>query len=391
MTAVSNVTQLPSFDQVTEDAHSENEGHDFWWSAVGQSFAILLKTNQYSEDDQRFYVRWFQQWITASLGPRPINGKPHYGATFVYDGSPVEFSVNWKEKKPEQTVRFTIEPCSSKAGTAADPLNQLAAKDLLQSMARVVPGIDLTRFNLFLSETHVPDEEADEVLAKLPAGIPRARVLVAFDLERGGIVAKVYFNPVLKAIASGKSIPTVVFDAIRKCNGPAGSYNASIGLLDEFLESCGPSEVPHIFTVSNDCVSDTPNSRAKVYTVAPITTLKSAKNVFSLGGRLSGVAIEGGLKAVGDFWGYIFGFDSPHTDFEEKEVLPAGTRCVFVFEMRPGKESGKVPNIEVKMHMPALWLGETDTQVCDKLSSWFKSHGHDQLSGRYQQDMNLIL
>jgi DMATS type aromatic prenyltransferase len=140
MTAVSNVTQLPSFDQVTEDAHSENEGHGFWWSAVGQSFAILLKTNQYSEDDQRFYVRWFQQWITASLGPRPINGKPHYGATFVYDGSPVEFSVNWKEKKPEQTVRFTIEPCSSKAGTAADPLNQLAAKDLLQSMARVVPG-----------------------------------------------------------------------------------------------------------------------------------------------------------------------------------------------------------------------------------------------------------
>jgi DMATS type aromatic prenyltransferase len=391
MTAVSNVTNLPPFDQVTENTHSGNEDHIFWWSSVGQSLATLLRTNQYGEDEQLFYLRWFQQWIMAALGPRPIDGKPHYGASFVYDGSPVEFSINWKEKRAEQTVRFTIEPCSLKAGTAADPLNQIAAKELLHSMARVVPGIDLTRFNLFLSETHVPDEEAEEVLAKLPAGIPRARVLVAFDLERGGIVAKAYFNPVLKAISSGKSVPTVVFDAIRKCNGPVGSYNASIEALDDFMESCGPSEVPHIFTVSNDCVSDTPSSRVKVYTIAPITTLKSAKNVFSLGGRLSGAAIEGGLEAVGDFWWYLFGLDGPHTDVEEKEVLPAGTRCVFVFEMRPGEEGQQVPNVEVKMHMPALWLGKTDTQVCDKLSSWFKNHGHHQLSGRYQRDLNLVL
>jgi DMATS type aromatic prenyltransferase len=354
---------------------------------LGQSLAILLKTSQYGEDEQLFYLRWFQQWIIASLGPQPVNGKPHYGASFVYDGSPIEYSLNWKEKKADQTVRFTTEPCSSKAGTADDPLNQLAAKDLLTSMAKVVSGINLTRFNLFLSETHVPDEEAEEVLSKLPPGVPRARVLVAFDLERGAIVAKAYFNPVLKAISSGKPVPTVVFNAIRKCNGPAGSYNASIEVLDGFLESCGPSEVPHIFTISNDCIPDTPSSRVKVYTIAPVTTLESAKNVFSLGGRLSGAAIEGGLKAVGDFWCYLFGLDGPNAEIEGKEVLPTGTRCVFVFEMRPAKESQKVPDIEVKMHMPALWLGKTDTQVCEKLSSWFENHGHPELSERYQHDL----
>jgi hypothetical protein len=68
-----------------------------------------------------------------------LNHKPWYVSSFIDYTSPLEYSLNWKEKKADQTVRFTIEPCSRKAGTAADPLNRLAAKDLLTAMAQKVP------------------------------------------------------------------------------------------------------------------------------------------------------------------------------------------------------------------------------------------------------------
>ena len=385
--AVSNATTLPPFDQVNQEIQSNKADQVFWWGALGQSLATLLKTSQYGDKEQLYYLRWFQQWIMGSLGPRPVDGKPHYGSSFTYDGSPVEYSLNWKEKKVDQTIRFTTEPCSRKAGTAADPLNQLVAKDLLTAMAKDMSGIDLTRFNLFLSETHVPDEAADEVLSKLPPGHPRARVLVAFDLERGGIVAKAYFNPALKAICTGTPTKTVVFDAMRKCNGPAGSYDASTEVLDGYFETFGAGEAPQIFMLSNDCVIDSPASRIKVYVIAPVNTLAKAKDVFHLGGRLSGPAIAAGLKAVGDFWCHLFGLSNSDPDIDDKEVLAGGTRCVFVFEMRPTTEGQKGSDIEVKMHMPASWLGKTDAQVCEVLSTWFRNHGHPDLAVRYQPDL----
>lgn len=384
---VMNVTTLHPFDQVSQEAQSNREDQDFWWGALGQSLATLLKTNQYGDQKQLYYLRWFHQWIMSSLGPRPIDGKAHYGSSFVYDGSPVEYSMNWKEKKVDQTIRLTTEPCSRKSGTAADPLNQLAAKDLLTAMAKHLIGIDLTRFNIFLSETHVPDEAADEVLSKLPPGVPRARVLVAFDLERGDIVAKAYYNPALKAISTGTPTKTVVFDAIRKCSGPAGSYDASVEVLDGYLETFDAGEGPHIFTLSNDCVVDSPASRIKVYVIAPINNLTKAKDVFHLGGRLSGPTIEGGLKAVGEFWSHIFGLGSSDSDIDDKEILAGESKCVFVFEMRPTTKGQKGSNIEVKMHMPASWLGKTDAQVCEVLSTWFQNHGSPDLAGRYQPDL----
>lgn len=385
--AVSNGTNLTPFDQINQEVHSNKKDQEFWWDAFGEPLATLLKTSQYSEEEQLYYLRWFHQWIMPSLGPRPLNGKPHFGATLTYDGSPLEYSLNWKEKKSNQTIRFTTEPCSRKAGTAADPLNQLAAKDLLTAMAKDISGIDLTRFNLFLSETNVPDEAVEEALSKYPPGIFRARTWIAYDLEGGGIVAKAYFNPVWKAIHTGRPTNAIVFDAIRKCNGPAGSYDAPIEVLDSYLRTFSGSEAPHIGLLSNDCVVDSPRSRVKVYVVAYAYTLAKAKEVFHLGGRISGPDIAAGVKAVGDWWCHLFGLSSSDPDIDNKEVLPAGSRCIFTFEMRPTAKGQEAPDIEVKMHTPMTWLGQTDAQICDVLSTWFQKHGHPDLAARYQPDL----
>ena len=371
-----------AFDVANRETESLDESQIFWWGLLGHSLATLLKDSQYSIQDQLYYLRWFQQWILRSLGPRPINGQPYHPSTFTHDGSPVEFSLNWKEKKFTQTVRFTTEPLSQDSGRTADPLNQVPAQQLLTAMAKTIPGIDLTRFNLLLEETNVPHQAAEDVLAKIPPGHPKVRVVVAYDLEDGTLVPKAYFNLEPKAIHMGTSPSNVVFDALSKCNGPFGSYDASAEVLRSYLASRDGPGGPQVYLLSHDCVADSPRSRAKVYVMTPITTLAAALDAFSIGGALSGPVIEGGLQAVRSFWRHTF-----DTDVEDRVVLPAGSRCIFVYEMRPMAPNQQGPNIEVKMHMPGLWLGQTDTKVCEVLSTWFQKHGHSDFGARYQTSM----
>lgn len=377
---------LKAIDQISRDLQSLDDDRKFWWGLLGESLATLLETNQYSNEEQLYYLRWFQHWVLRSLGPRPVHGTPYPRSDFTYDGSPLEFSLNWKQTKAGQTVRFTTEPRSSKAGTATDPLNQLASEELLTAMAGDVSGINLNRFNLFLAETHVPNEAAEDVLSKLPPGHPRSRVLVAYDLEHGAVVAKAYFNPELRAIFTGSSTKTVVFDAIRKCNGPHGAYDESLSMLGAYLDAHNAVAGPQIFLLSNDCVADSPASRVKVYVSTPVTTLAAALDAFCLSGALSGSATDAGLGAIRSLWLHIFGAVA-----EDKAVLPEGSRCAFVYEMRPTGSSNNGTGMEVKMHMPGRWFGQTDRKVNEVLAAWFQNHGHAQLSARYENDLALAL
>nr|UQE90685.1 prenyltransferase PT1 [Periconia sp.] len=377
-------------NEIDKEFQANSEDDAFWWSASGQPLCTLLQQNQYSHDRQLYLLRWFRQRVLPSLGPRPSGTKPYYGSWLTYDGSPLEYSLNWKEKKPNQTIRFTIEPTSSKAGTAADRLNQLGAKELLTTLSKEIPSIDLKRFNLFLEDTYVPDDAIEEVISKHPAGFPQSRVWVAFDLERSGdIVAKAYFLPHWREIYTGTPTKTIVFDAIKKCNGPLGSYDASIAALDGYLESFPSEEAPKIVLLSNDCVADSPAARMKVYLHTSVDTLAKAKDMFHLGGRLSGTAITAGLQALDEFWHHLFGFSKSDPDAQHKMVMP-GHKCLFVFEMRPTQEGEQdaTPDIEVKVHLPMWDIGKTDAEISELLASWFQAHGHRDLAERYQADLD---
>ncbi|KAI1113122.1 aromatic prenyltransferase [Nemania sp. NC0429] len=380
------------FDIVNSGVSTHQKGDSsFWWHALGKSFASLLKSSSYDESDQLLFLLWFQQSVATSLGPTPIGGKAHYPSTFVFDGSPIEFSLNWKEKSPKRTVRFTIEPCSPQAGTVADPLNDNAAKDLLASISKEMPGTDLSLFDLFWSETRVPQQYAAQVSSKIPPGQPRHRAMVAFDLERGGgILPKAYFNPQLKAMSAGTTPLSVVSSAIRQCNGPGRSYDACVDAFRDYLESFGPDDAPlEIPIFSNDCTAVSSSTRIKVYLVTSSSTLARVKDLFTLGGRISGPNITSGLELVTKFWCHIFNLDPSDPHVADKVVDDAVGPCIWGFEMRPNTEgqTNASPEIEAKIYVLGSWLGKTDAQVCKTLSTWFHDHGHPDFAEQYQADL----
>jgi DMATS type aromatic prenyltransferase len=380
---------------INQEVQASRQDQAFWWSALGQPLSTLLRTSRYNADDEKYYLRWLHDHIMPALGPRPVDGRPHCGSWLTHDGSSLEYSLNWKQNKDAQTVRLAIEPASRQSGTPADPLNQRAAGDVLESLARHVPGVDLARFRLFREATSVPDAAAADVRQKNPPELPLTSVWLAFDLERGqAMVAKAYYLPHLRAIWSGVSPRTIVLDAIRSCNGPSGSYDGAVALLDDYLGSFASAgaeagQAPQVVLLSNDCVADSPSCRFKVYVQAAVSSLAHALDMFSLGGRLSGQATAEGLAAVRELWCHLFGLDSSDPQAADVVVMSAGRQLLCVYEMRPAQGPRDAPDIEVKLHIPSWRMGKTDAELGARLAAWFDRHGAHELAARYLRDLEL--
>lgn len=382
---------LPTLNQVNQEIRPNGKDQAFWWNVLSETLASLLQANQYSKEVQLHYLRWFYRWITLALGPRPVDGTPFYGSWITHDLSPIEFSLNWKEKIPKQTIRFTIEAVTRHAGTATDPINQLGAKEFLTALSKDLQGLDLTRFNQFLDATNVPDDCVDDAIAKHPSHFPRSRVWVAFDLEHSGNpVVKSYFLPHWLACQSGVSVNTIVSDAVRACNGSDGlSYDGSLAAINSYLSTFTRQEdAPQMGLLSNDCVVETVGSRLKVYFRSSADTLNKAKDMYHLGGSLKGANIAAALKGISEFWYHLFGLDSSDPAAADK-VCIGEHKCIFVYEMRSTHSSE--PDIDVKFHIPMWQLGKSDNEISELLASWFASHSHSDLAARYKSDLNAAL
>jgi DMATS type aromatic prenyltransferase len=372
-------------DNVSQSLGFPNEDQEFWWRATAVSLGRLLANCRYSEEGQVTHLRWYHRFIIEALGPRPIPGvKPRFQPCPVFDGSACELSVNWKESTPERTVRFTIEATGFDAGTEADPFNQDETKVLLRKMARETPDIDLRRFDYFASKLFLSSQEAKTVVRKIPPGTPLSQVWVAFDLLDGKIMPKVYFMPVLKWISTDIPSKTLVLDLARGCNGAYGNFDASVDILNSYLNSFPPREAPVVEMVAIDCI-DSPKSRIKIYLRTSVNTLARAKRAFTLGGRLSGDVIDEGLQALASLWPILFRLPSDH-DVEDVEVFRDGSYCGNAIEMKPGHAEP-----EVKIHIPVSKIPGTDAQICESLSAWFRLRGHDQFAADYQKDLAAAL
>jgi DMATS type aromatic prenyltransferase len=139
--------------------------------------------------------------------------------------------------------------------------------------------------------------------------------------------------------------------------------------------------------LSHDCVVDFSASRIKVYVMTLADNLAKAKDMFHQRGRLSGPDIAASLEAISDFWRHSFGLRSSDSDIDETKNLAADIRCVFVFELRPATQGQNGSDMKVKIYIPPSWLGKTDAQVCEVLSTWFHNHGHPDPARRYQRDL----
>jgi DMATS type aromatic prenyltransferase len=175
----------------------------------------------------------------------------------------------------------------------------------------------------------------------------------------------------------------LVYNAIRNCNGKYGSFDAAMALFDAYLETFTSGAAPVVEMVAIDCV-DSPSARIKMYLRTSVDTLAKAKDMYTLGGRLSGDSVDAGLKALGELWPILFRLDG--SDIENSRVLPDGSYCGYAIEMKPGSAEP-----EIKIHIPVRKIAGTDAQLCASLSTWFKQRGHGEFAAAYKDNLAAAL
>ena len=174
---------------------------------------------------------------------------------------PLDVSVNYQENS-KCAFRMTMEQVGIHAGTESDPVNELAAKQLLQNLDRMQTGADLTWFDHF-EQIVVKNSDARRHQDTIQSITCKSQHVVGVDFQDGPFTVKAYVSPLLSS--------------------------AMTGVLGEKTY------------VSFDCKRPT-ESRIKIYSALWVSSLEEVRDLWTLGGRLTGPMIEEGFAIVEKAW-----------------------------------------------------------------------------------------
>ncbi|KAH7128968.1 aromatic prenyltransferase [Dactylonectria macrodidyma] len=327
-----------------------SEDKDRWWKTLGRHLIALLNHADYNLNEQYEALLFLHRWVVPQMGPRPRSIHPVWKSSMTDDYSPVEYSWKWSlsDKKPE--VRYSIEAIGPLAGTKEDPFNQAATRNLLQSLATLMPGLDLTWFDHFSRELLGPGTPASS-----SSSTPnKSTIFLAFEMVGGRIGVKAYFLPVETADLSAAY---QILQAIRS----AGCQNLeAVHQLESYLlhDTAGSNLRP--FMLGIDCVSPTA-SRLKIYARSTQTSFRFVRNVMSLGGRWTG--LDAVSNEFFDLWKRTLGL-GPNSALEtELQTVDHPTSGLLLYlDVAP-----KSPLPDVKAYIPVRHYAQNDLQAAQGL------------------------
>ena len=116
----------------------------YWRTTAGYSLATFLHCAGYSRESQQRHVAFFNDFVAPELGQKHHTGSPNgqWSSFMTDDGTPLEISWDWGFDRQQATIRYSIEPIGSEAGSSLDPLNKYASSCFLQNMRKLLPEAD---------------------------------------------------------------------------------------------------------------------------------------------------------------------------------------------------------------------------------------------------------
>ena len=396
-----------------------DDDQKFWWKTTAPVLGKLLKKANYTVDQQYFYLSRYHRYILSAYGPCPEEGKERtWRAQCTPNASP--FQPSWNFQNDKSTIRFTIEPIGSLAGTRTDPFNQLAAFELVKTLTREFPDmeeswfyhcareyvfpqyekiavvmnnsntncIDFSRTNLATYRLYVPKDLVNIMLAVKgpPKGPKPPTCFLAFDLDDGKIEPKAYFFPHIRAWNMGITQGALVINTVRGLNGPTINMNAGLDNLETYLTSGGPVTHRNVEMLAIDCI-DPLKARAKIYVNSYNNTFNKIKDIYTMGGRLQDPAILDSLAPLAELWRLMYDMpDEGWEDIELPNVMHHRSCFVFGFEFKTGDVWPTT-----KIYFPMWHYAKNDRQITDALSAFYAKQGWNEISKSYAGDIEEIL
>jgi len=350
----------------TKEQHLSNE--QLWWRTLAPPLHALMAKAAYTKPQQIKYSSFIQTNLLPFLGPAPTNpnAPPPFDSFCNDDFSPVELSCNFHANR--STVRIGFEPIGRCAGTPRDPFNTLEPARAMAHLLRSDPRVDGRLWQHFCEDLAVAAEQAPAVVQRMAPNEHMSSNTISFDLE-GDPLPKVYFYPIAAALAAGEHGGEMVCRSLDRL-GPGVNITPALDVIRMYIADAKTrhgESFAKLECLSFDAI-DPVQSRFKLYIRTPQTSLASACELFTLGGRLDSAEIRACLANIRSFWSLVL--DSPSEDAELPPSTHRTAGIIFNFELRHDD-----PLPRPKMYIPTRHYGGTDLRVTRGLSEWFRAIG----------------
>lgn len=345
----------------------------------------MLVEAGYPLHSESIHTSFFRESVARSLGPHPRgSGAPDCWKSFMTDDhTPVELSWCWSTSLATPTVRYSVEPIGASAGQEVDPINTAASLRLLGDTLPLAPDLDLylhRHFQRLLSSRNEPiKKERDQ-----SSYAPQSQSFIAFDLLEKSIVVKQYYLPGWRALSEEKTKFSVVDEALQKLPAPANALLDSLDMFHDFYRSFSGHSQPAVEIVAIDCL-DPSQSRLKIYVRSHLTTLESAIDMLTLGGRAPKTRDE--EESLRELWCSAFGLnpDEYRDDQPLRENKHRTGGILYYYELKAGM---KVP--KAKVYLPVRHYAQSDDQVARGLSEYLARRSKKLVTGSYYEGVKKL-
>ncbi|KAL4978881.1 aromatic prenyltransferase [Aspergillus desertorum] len=343
-------TSTQAWKILSQTLPSRGPDVDAWWQLTGRHLAVLLDAAAYPIDRQYECLLYHYHYAAPYLGPAPREGASPatWKSTLQLDGIPFEFSWKWNTPGGEPDVRFGLEPIGPMAGTALDPLNHSAMREVLYKLSSAVPGADLTWTHHFLATLFDHDYAKYTRKAAAIRGSIGTSLVYSLEFQRESTGLKTYFHP--------RKLDQQAFLDIPRWETSFPGATSKFPLP----HSCPriPKHEPGRPTPQAICLSvdncSPAKGRIKWYFNSPHTSFSAVREIMTLGGRIAHTETRG--KQFTELFDLLRTLTEQATDFLESSEFPyvpnSGDSvipnlgdvpdmlkgCIYFFDIAPGKD-----------------------------------------------------
>ncbi|KAF3068359.1 7-dimethylallyltryptophan synthase [Daldinia childiae] len=362
----------------------------FWSKHARSTLGPLLSlAGSYTASDQASHLRFFDEHVASCLGSQYVEPNVDYWTSPNLSGTRFEISHNLTTRGKAK-VRFGFDLLRDETGP--DPFGENNAREMLHRLCSAVGG-DPMLMNHLMETFFLSPSETEALRDKFRPRMHIPPACVAFDLEGHRQILKAYF-PVLKKATLGKSPMDTTLNALRDLEPLGYDISHNLDLIEEYLASCQVKVKPVMIGI--DCLDPKTNqdSRLKIYAKFEACTFAVARDVITLGGRLSGEPTLKKVNLLRSIWHLLLnepdGISDDKIDTLSKQDRSPGTSfsgLLFSIDLVPGM---KMP--DVKVYVPVFQYAErTDTTFLNTNAA-LKAVGHEWgQTGRFNEAATAVL
>ncbi|KAI9370620.1 tryptophan dimethylallyltransferase-domain-containing protein [Aspergillus egyptiacus] len=364
---------------------------DAWWQLTGRHLAVLLDAAAYPVEKQYECLLYHYHYAAPYLGPAPRTSgyTTQWKSMLQPDAIPFEFAWKWNQVGGKPGVRIGLEPIGPMAGTALDPLNHSATREVLHKLSSAVPGADLTWTHHFLATLFDHDYAKYTEIAATGAPIGTSLSLSLGFLPESTTM-KTYFQP--RTLSQNDTLDTPRWEAsFQQLHPDLPSRTA----LHDFLNTSPEGKFLKPFCLSVDNC-DPSRARLKWFFNTPHVNFGAIREIMTLGGRRSSTRTQ--EHQLNELFDLLKTLTEQPTAFPEDSEFPytstlngtGGTSatlrgCVYFFDIAPGKT---LP--EVKLYFPVRYHCRNDLCAIRSLIRWLDSRGRGEYGPAFLRALEAV-